>query len=140
MADSAGSGEESKAAQKQALAISIVKFGGFQWKNGRLCLGWITFSTIPSNVEDQLSRAGEEIKSLQAEIARVSDESRQQLASAHDENQALQAQIARATTEAEAKLGLVRKENEALQAQISRLSFACERLQALVERVSSGLR
>ncbi len=138
MGDTTSSQDEST--PRRALVISLESFGGFQWKNGRLCLGWITFSTIPSDVEDQLRRAGEEITSLQTEIARVSDEGRQQLASARDENQALQAQLARASTEAEAKLELVRKENEALQAQMSRLSFEYERLQALVERVSSGLR
>jgi chromosome segregation ATPase len=97
------------------LLISLGSFGGFQWKNGHLRLGWITFSTIPFDAEEQLKRAGEEITSLQA-------------------------QMARAATEAEAKLDLARKENEGLEAQMSRLSVEHERLQALVERVSSGLR
>ncbi len=138
MADSASSKGES--VQKKDLVVSVGAFDGFRWNNKRLSLGWLSFASVPRDLESQLQRAVAEIDSLKAELDRVSSNYRQQLAATHDENEALKAQVARVSADAEHKQQRALQENQDLKAQLSRISSENARLHALIERVSSGVR
>jgi SMC interacting uncharacterized protein involved in chromosome segregation len=119
--------------------ISVGSFDGFQWKNGRLSLGWLSFASAPRDLESRLERAVQELDALKAELDRVSNDDQRQLAAAHDENAALKTQLARVSAEAD-QMQRVVQENKDLKAKLSRISSEIERLQALMERVSSGVR
>ncbi len=138
MADSASSKREG--VQKQDLVVSVGAFDGFRWKNKRLSLGWLSFASVPRDLESQLQRAVAEIDSLKAELDRVSSDYRQQLAAAHDENASLKAQVARVSADADQEQQRALEENQDLKAQLSRITSENARLQALMERVSSGVR
>ncbi len=138
MADSASSKDEG--VQKRDLVISVGSFDGFRLKDGRLRLGWFSFASAARDAESQLERAVIEIDSLKAELDRLSSDHRRQLAAAQDETAALKAQIARASAEADQKLQRVLQENKDQSEQLSHVSSENARLQALMERVSSGVR
>jgi prefoldin subunit 5 len=111
MADSASTRES---VTPKDWIISVGSFDGFQWKNGRLSLGWVSFGSAPRDLESRLEKAVQEIDALKAELDRVSAEAEQ--------------------------MQSVVQENKELKAKLSRISSEIERLQALMERVSSGVR
>jgi uncharacterized protein YukE len=136
----ANSASERESVPPKDLVVSVGAFDGFRWKNKRLSLGWLSFASVPRDLESQLKRAVEEIDSLKAELDRVSNDYQRQLAAVHDENAALKAQVARVSADAEQKQQRVLQHNQDLKAQLSRMASETERLQALMERVSSGVR
>ncbi len=107
--------DASRTYKKRALIISTTKFSGFHRENNRLQLGWLVFSTVPHDISEQLARAVDEAKSLNAQIAQVKANAKETIEQAQ-------------------------KEQHAIQTEVSRLSAENERLKALMERVSSGVR
>ncbi len=137
MSDMARSKDES--AQRKDLVVSVGAFDGFRWKQGRFSIGWLSFASAPRDLQSRLERAVREIDSLEAELDRVSRDYERGLAAAHNANEALKAQVARASADAEQNQRVL-QEIQDLKAQLNRTTLENARLQALMERVSGGVR